>query len=299
MNEHHEKQLLLQWLDDLAVAQHAQHTLVAYHHDISSFLTYCEQQKITLNALQKADLRSYMTFCIEQKGWENSTLQRALSSIRQFMQWYSRRQSVLDPVKDFQIKRTPRRLPGMLSVTDINRLLNQPSPDKPQEQWLWQRDKAMLELLYSSGLRLSELVNLQLLDLDFHQQLVRVTGKGNKTRIVPIGSQAILALRQWLTVRGSPSHHSVFVSQHGQPISPRQVQNRIKLQAQRAGLSADIHPHLLRHCFATHVLSNSGELRAVQDMLGHSSLSSTQVYTHLDFDRLNAAYDQAHPRAKK
>ena len=290
---------LLQWLDELTIAQHSPHTIAAYHHDVSLFLQYCEQQRIVLKTLQVADLRSYMTFCVEHKGWENSTLQRALSSIRQFMQWYSRQQLVIDPVKDFQIKRTPRRLPGMLSVADITQLLNQPSPDKPQEQWLWQRDKAMLELLYSSGLRLSELVNLQLLDLDLHQQLVRVTGKGNKTRIVPIGSQAILALRQWLTVRGSQSHNSVFVSQHGQPISPRQVQNRIKLQAQRADLSADIHPHLLRHCFATHVLSNSGELRAVQDMLGHSSLSSTQVYTHLDFDRLNAAYDQAHPRAKK
>jgi integrase/recombinase XerC len=267
-----------------------------------AFLSYCEQQNLQPQQLQISDLRQYMGYCIEQKQWSNQSVQRALSAIRQFMQWLQQHGTQVDAnFKDFNIKRQPRPLPGMLSPETLNQLLDQAAPQSENDQWLWARDKAMLELLYSSGLRLNELVNLKLSDIDWSQHLVRVKGKGNKTRIIPFGGKAEQALRHWLSLRivKTLDHDFIFISRSGQKISDRQVQNRIKQQAKRAGLSADLHPHLLRHCFASHLLSNSGELRTVQEMLGHSNLTTTQVYTHLDFDHLAKIYDQAHPRAKK
>ncbi|GAA5014423.1 tyrosine recombinase XerC [Acinetobacter puyangensis] len=290
------------WLDQLAIQQHSQHTIAAYHRDLVAFLSYCEQQNLQPQQLQISDLRQYMGYCIEQKQWSNQSVQRALSAIRQFMQWLQQHGTQVDAnFKDFNIKRQPRPLPGMLSPETLNQLLDQAAPQSENDQWLWARDKAMLELLYSSGLRLNELVNLKLSDIDWSQHLVRVKGKGNKTRIIPFGQKAEQALHHWLSLRITKilDHDFIFISRAGQKISDRQVQNRIKQQAKRAGLSADLHPHLLRHCFASHLLSNSGELRTVQEMLGHSNLTTTQVYTHLDFDHLAKIYDQAHPRAKK
>lgn len=292
------RQALAEWLDHLHIRQQSQQTLVAYRRDIGQFLDYCDHQHLDIRQLQRADLRSYLQHCIEEKAWSNTTIQRNLSAIRQFMQWLGQRQPV-QPVSDFSLRRQARALPGMLSQDVIQQLLDQPEPVTERDQALWCRDRAMLELLYSSGLRLSELVSLRLPDLDLSQQLVRVTGKGNKTRIVPVGSRALESLQRWLIQRGQQPHDLLFTNRNGQPISNRQVQNRVRLQAQRAGISAELHPHLLRHCFATHLLSQSGDLRAVQEMLGHASLSSTQIYTHLDFDRLAQVYDQAHPRAKK
>lgn len=293
---------LYQWLDQLALQQHSTHTLEAYHRDVDMFLKYCQQHGLVLQQLEKSDLRQYLSFCIEHKKWSNQSMQRALSSIRQFMQWLQQ-QDILTSIalQDLSLKREPRALPGMLSEESIGQLLDQAIPENPQEQWLWYRDKAMLELLYSSGLRLSELVNLPLNAIDWSEKLLRITGKGNKTRLIPFGQKAEQALNHWLSLRQSknPQHDFVFIAKSGQKISDRQVQNRIKHQAQRAGLSADIHPHLLRHCFASHLLSASGELRAVQEMLGHSNLGTTQIYTHLDFAHLAKVYDQSHPRAKK
>lgn len=293
---------LLQWLDELAIQQLSENTLEAYHRDVSVFLAYCDEQQLEIQQLQISDLRQYMSYCVEQKQWSNQTMQRALSAIRSFMQWLQH-QGIHHNAKfkDFAIKRDPRPLPGMLSPETLQQLLEQPIPENEHDQWLWYRDKAMLELLYSSGLRLSELTNLTLQAIDWTQRVVRVTGKGNKTRIVPFGQKAHDALQHWFSARlqKKPSHHFVFIARSGQAISQRQVQKRIKIQAQRAGLSADLHPHLLRHCFASHLLSASGDLRAVQEMLGHSNLNTTQVYTHLDFDHLATIYDKAHPRAKK
>lgn len=293
---------VLAWLDELTIQQLSQHTTQAYHRDVQAFLAYCDEQELTPQNLEISDLRQYMTYCVEEKQWSNQTMQRALSAIRHFMQWLQH-QGVHDNArfKDFTIKREPRPLPGMLSPDTIQRLLEQPIPKSKNDQWLWLRDKAMLELLYSSGLRLNELITLPLSALDWSQNLVRVTGKGNKTRIVPFGDKAEQALKNWLAVRlhKSPNHQFVFIARSGDPISARQVQKRIKIQAQRAGLSADLHPHLLRHCFASHLLSASGNLRAVQEMLGHSNLNTTQIYTHLDFDHLASIYDKTHPRAKK
>ncbi|KAA8735051.1 tyrosine recombinase XerC [Acinetobacter qingfengensis] len=291
------------WLDHLAIQQHSDHTLAAYHRDVMAFLNYCQTQNILINKIQLSDLRQYLSYCVEQKHWSNQSIQRALSAIRQFMQWLQQQQKFSEDAKfkDFKIKREPRALPGMLSPENIQQLLDQPAPENESENWLWIRDKAMLELLYSSGLRLSELVKLKLLNIDWTEKMLRITGKGNKTRIVPFGQKAYSALRIWMDYRlqKNISHDYVFIARSGQQISDRQVQNRIKQQAKRAGLSADLHPHLLRHCFASHLLSASGDLRAVQEMLGHSNLNTTQIYTHLDFDHLAQVYDQAHPRAKK
>jgi integrase/recombinase XerC len=209
-----------------------------------------------------------------------------------------------NPSEDFRLKRQPRPLPGMIDIETVNQILDQPSPEKPLEQQLWLRDKAMLELLYSSGLRLAELQGLTVKDIDFNRQLLRITGKGNKTRVVPFGSKAKASLIEWLKIyriwQGSfAADSAVFISQRGSVLKPRQIENRVKLQAQRAGVNVDLHPHLLRHCFASHMLSASGDLRSVQEMLGHSNLSTTQIYTHVDFDQLAKVYDQAHPRAQK
>ena len=192
----------------------------------------------------------------------------------------------------------------MVDIETVHQILDQAPPNKPIEQQLWFRDKAILELLYSSGLRLAELQGLMIKDIDFNRQLLRITGKGNKTRIVPFGQKAKDSLIEWLKIyriwQGEFNLDSaVFISQRGNRLTPRQIENRVKLQAQRAGVNVDLHPHLLRHCFASHMLSASGDLRSVQEMLGHSNLSTTQIYTHVDFDQLARVYDQTHPRAQK
>jgi len=164
------------------------------------------------------------------------------------------------------------------------------------------RDHAMFELFYSSGLRLAELTGLKLEDLNEGDETVRLTGKGSKTRIVPVGRFAREALERWLHLRAAlakPGERAVFLNRAGRAVSPRTIQYRLKAWAAKQGLSQSVHPHMLRHSFASHILQSSGDLRAVQEMLGHSSISTTQIYTHLDFQYLAKAYDAAHPRAKK
>ena len=204
-------------------------------------------------------------------------------------------------MNDVRAPKAPKLLPKTLDVDAMMQLLNMQG-EGPQ----YCRDKAMLELLYSSGLRLSELVSLDKENIDIAERLVRVTGKGNKTRIIPVGSQAMQALTQWLTIRTDwfkadlPEHHSaVFLSNRGKRISHRNVQERVKYWARKQGLDGSLHPHQFRHSFASHVLQSSGDLRAVQELLGHADISTTQIYTHLDFQHLASVYDKAHPRAKK
>ena len=250
-------------------------------------------------------MREYLAERVECDQLSSSSLQRHLTSIRQFMKWAEQGQYLQqNPSEDFKLKRQPRPLPGMIDIETINQILDQPTPEKPIEQQLWLRDRAMLELLYSSGLRLAELQGLTVKDIDFNRQLLRITGKGNKTRIVPFGTKAKQSLVEWLKIYriwqgGFVADSAVFISQKGNALTSRQIENRVKLQAQRAGISVDLHPHLLRHCFASHLLSASGDLRAIQEMLGHSNLSTTQIYTHLDFEQLMNVYDKSHPRAQK
>lgn len=296
--------LLLMWLKEREIQNQSKHTLQAYERDVSDFLNFCVVKKMNLANVESTDLREFLAQKVEQQQLSSSSLQRLLSSIRQFMKWAEQGQYLaFNPADDFQLKRLPRPLPGMVDIETINQILDQPKPEKHIEQQMWLRDKAILELLYSSGLRLAEVQGLRIKDIDFNRQLLRITGKGNKTRVVPFGSKAKDAVMLWLQVyplwNGDfVPDANVFITQKGNPLGARQIENRVKFQAQRAGVNVDLHPHLLRHCFASHMLSNSGDLRAVQEMLGHSNLTTTQIYTHVDFDRLAQVYDQAHPRAQ-
>lgn len=298
-------QLLSIWINERKIQNQSAHTLEAYFRDVSSFIDFCYSKNIELADVEKSDLREYMAYKVEQSQLSSSSLQRHLTSIRQFMKWAEQNHHLaFNPAHDLQLKRQPRPLPGMIDIETVNQIIDQPKPEKPIEQQLWSRDKAILELLYSSGLRLAEIQSLKIRDIDFSRQLLRVTGKGNKIRIVPFGGKARESLIDWLKVHrlwqgDLQVDAQVFITQRGNVITPRQIENRVKLQAQRAGVNVDLHPHLLRHCFASHMLSNSGDLRAVQEMLGHSNLTTTQIYTHVDFDHLAKVYDQAHPRANK
>lgn len=298
-------QLLSMWLKERIIQNQSEHTIAAYQRDLTDFLNFCEYKNLRLEDVEASDLREYLAARVEQDQLSSSSLQRHLTSIRQFMKWAEQGQYLQqNPSEDFRLKRQPRPLPGMIDIETVNQILDQAAPEKPIEQQLWLRDKAMLELLYSSGLRLAELQGLKIKDIDFNRQLLRIMGKGNKTRVVPFGSKAKQGLIEWLKVyriwQGNfTAESAVFISQRGNTLQPRQIENRVKLQAQRAGVNVDVHPHLLRHCFASHMLSASGDLRSVQEMLGHSNLSTTQIYTHVDFDQLAKVYDQAHPRAQK
>ena len=298
-------QLLSMWLKERMIQNQSEHTITAYQRDLTDFFSFCENKQLQLQDVEASDLREYLAERVECDQLSSSSLQRHLTSIRQFMKWAEQGQYLQqNPSEDFKLKRQPRPLPGMIDIETINQILDQPAPEKPIEQQLWSRDRAMLELLYSSGLRLAELQGLTVKDIDFNRQLLRITGKGNKTRIVPFGTKAKQSLVEWLKIYriwqgGFGADSAVFISQKGNALTPRQIENRVKLQAQRAGISVDLHPHLLRHCFASHLLSASGDLRAIQEMLGHSNLSTTQIYTHLDFEQLMNVYDKSHPRAQK
>lgn len=298
------KDLLEIWLKEREIQNQSKHTLQAYERDVADFLEFCAVQQLALNDVEATDLRQFLAEKVEQHGLSSSSLQRMLSSIRQFMKWAEQAQYLaFNPADDFQLKRQSRPLPGMVDIETVNQILDQPAPETEAQQQMWLRDKAILELLYSSGLRLAEIQSLRIKDVDFNRQLLRITGKGNKTRVVPFGSKAKDSLMEWLKVyplwNGDfVPDANVFITQKGNPLGARQIENRVKFQAQRAGVNVDLHPHLLRHCFASHMLSNSGDLRAVQEMLGHSNLSTTQIYTHIDFDRLAQIYDRAHPRAQ-
>lgn len=297
--------LLAMWLKEREIQNQSAHTLRAYERDVSDFILFCGKRNLPLSDLETSDLREYLAYKVERHQLSSSSLQRMLSAIRQFMKWAENSEYMrFNPADNFQLKRQSRPLPGLVDIETVNQILDQPAPETEAQQQMWLRDKAILELLYSSGLRLAEVQSLRIKDVDFNRQLLRITGKGNKTRIVPFGAKAKEAVMNWLQVY--PLWHgdfvpeaNVFITQKGNPLGARQIENRVKFQAQRAGVNVDLHPHLLRHCFASHMLSNSGDLRAVQEMLGHSNLTTTQIYTHVDFDHLAKVYDQAHPRAAK
>ena len=235
---------------------------------------------------------------LHSKGLGGRSLARMLSAWRGFFTYLMRDHGLADnPCVGLRAPKSPKTLPQALSPDEAARMVDLPD-DTPEAI----RDKAIFELFYSSGLRLAELVDLDPAQLDLSAGEVRVTGKGSKTRIVPLGTFAITALQAWLAVRdqlANAAEPALFVGSRGARISPRVVQLRMKQWGVKQGLSSNMHPHLLRHSFATHVLQSSGDLRAVQEMLGHASISTTQVYTHLDFQYLSKIYDAAHPRAKK
>jgi len=232
-------------------------------------------------------------------GLGGKSLARMLSAWRSFYAYLIRdHQHKSNPCTGLHAPKAARTLPQALSPDEAVRMVELPAGGDV----LSIRDKAMFELFYSSGLRLAELIGLDCHALDFNDGAVRVTGKGGKTRIVPFGSHAAAALQTWLAIReqlAKPDELALFTSRNGRRLAPRTVQLRMKEWGIKQGINSSVHPHLLRHSFASHVLQSSGDLRAVQEMLGHASISTTQVYTHLDFQYLSKIYDSAHPRAKK
>ena len=253
-----------------------------------------------LRTLEPAEVRRYMAL-LHAKGLSPRTLALILSAWRGWFRWLARHRGfAVNPVVGIRAPKAGRPLPKALSVEATQRLLDADTDSKPTTQ----RDRAMFELLYSSGLRLGELVSLDVGNgrVDLKEAEVTVTGKGAKTRTVPIGAKARQALQAWLAVRNqiaAPAEKALFVGARGKRISPAVVGARLAAWARASGLGEHVHPHMLRHSFATHLLQSSQDLRAVQEMLGHASISTTQVYTHLDFQALAKVYDAAHPRARK
>jgi len=272
-------------------------TRQSYARDIKLLESFAE--KTTLELVQNTQIRRFIA-TMHSCGLSGKSIARALSAWRGFYDYLIHHKGFTqNPVMGLRAPKTAKTLPQALSTDQAVKFV-----DIQGDGLLEQRDHAILELFYSSGLRLAELVNLDIGMLDFTEGTVTVTGKGNKTRIVPMGSHAISAIQVWIQRRAlikiaDANPNALFVTQQGRRITPRAVQYRVKEWAIKQGINTDMHPHLLRHSFATHVLQSSQDLRAVQEMLGHANISTTQVYTHLDFQHLATIYDKAHPRAKK
>jgi len=275
------------------------HTVAGYRHDLDKLQALAGET--ALAELQVHHIRRFVAQ-LHAGGLSGRSLGRLLSAWRGFFAWLGRRGGVAaNPCEGIRPPKSPRRLPDALSADEAARLLEGGEDDDPA---LAARDRAMFELFYSSGLRLAELAALDrdALETVLQDGEVRVTGKRGKTRIVPVGSKAQAALAAWSRERQAlalPDEAALFVGRRGKRLSLRMIQERLRRQALLAGLPTHVHPHMLRHSFASHVLQSSGDLRAVQEMLGHASISSTQVYTHLDFQHLAKVYDTAHPRAKR
>jgi integrase/recombinase XerC len=275
------------------------HTLKAYQQDLEDFQRFCAQRGIaSADSVHEDTVRQWIAQG-HRAGLASGSLQRRLSALRAFFSQHSREcGQQRNPALAVRAPRGQRRLPKTLDADLVGRYLQLPD-DEP----LSLRDVAMAELFYSSGLRLAELRSLNLGDIDRQQQLLRVTGKGGKTRSVPVGQRALAAMDAWLAQRRgyatTDSEQALFLSQRGTRIGERAIQLRLRRLARHNGLGRDVHPHMLRHSFASHLLESSGDLRAVQELLGHSDIATTQVYTHLDFQHLARVYDAAHPRARR
>ena len=302
---------LISFLQYLKTIKHySSATIDNYQRDLNKFQDYLhthpqahshdnisDKTLIDIIDAKNDDVRAYIAYRHRQ-GLASTSLQRQLSSLRSFYN-YCLKEDIIstNPAFDVRAPKGKKKLPDVMDVDQVSHLLSA----KP-EQPLQIRDFAMMELMYSSGLRLSECVNLDVEDIDLEVPELKVTGKGNKTRYLPIGRAAVKALKRWYSVRTQmvkENERAVFISQRGVRLSQRTVQSRVQLAARQCGLGMHLHPHMLRHSFASHILQSSGDLRSLQELLGHANISTTQVYTQLDFQHLAKVYDDAHPRAKK
>ncbi|CAN5368471.1 tyrosine recombinase XerC [soil metagenome] len=295
------------------------HTVSNYGRDLAELASFSDglAGKPAFTEITHFHIRKFASQ-LHAKGLNARSIARKLSAWRGFFNWLSEQTAIAsNPVDGVKAPKRSKPLPKALSADDAVRLVSAPSPGTDSESTMQLCNRAMLELFYSSGLRVSELTGLDLrytkdgayessgwIDLDAHE--VTVTGKGNRMRSVPVGQAAVEAIAAWLAVRGTlqksesaDAQSALFLSERGTRISPRVAQLRLKAHARALGIPTDVHPHVLRHSFASHVLQSSGDLRAVQEMLGHASIAATQVYTSLDFQRLAQVYDAAHPRARK
>ncbi|HIG07773.1 MAG: tyrosine recombinase XerC [Methylococcales bacterium] len=277
----------------------SKNTVTHYRRDLKQLTLFCEQKSFThWSTLQYPDIRNHIAGR-HRLGLSGKSLQRELSAIRSFFNYLIKNDHLQDnPARYLRAPKTNNSLPKTLDVDQIHGLLE----TQPQSR-LETRDLAIFEVFYSCGLRLSELTELNLVDIDFSEQMVTIQqGKGHKSRLVPIGGKALSALEKWRPIRltlNNDNNPALFLSQHGKRLSNRSVQSRLSQWCKKSNSPVHIHPHMLRHSFASHFLESSQNLRAVQELLGHSKISTTQIYTHLDFQHLIAVYDNTHPRAKK
>ena len=272
-------------------------TIKNYSRDIS--LLKKQSPNKDFESYKIEDIRRIVSI-LHQQGINGKSLSRMLSSWRGFFDFLTNRYKFnKNPVIGIKAPKSKKALPQTLSIDQVIKLIN-----ITDDSFLGIRDHAVMELFYSSGLRLSELVNIKLQDINSDDNAARITGKGDKTRVVPIGEYAMKALNGWLIERNkikniSPENKFLFLSKKGLPLGTRAIQYRLKYWAKQKGIPENIHPHLLRHSFASHILQSSQDLRAVQELLGHANISTTQIYTHLDYQHLSKIYDEAHPRAKR
>lgn len=300
--ENNAESLVEQYLTQLLQQRrYSPHTISNYRRDLGQLLNFCRESN-RVAQWQQLNHKIIRRFVIwrHQQGISGRSQQRELSSLRSFFRFLMA-QGILDhnPAQGVRAPKSARRLPKNLDIEQTEQLLkiNQTDP-------LALRDRAIMELFYSSGLRLAELVSLNINSIDRHSATVTVIGKGSKERMVPVGSKALEAIGLWLKARtkllkGVTNESALFLSNRGRRLSPRTIQLRIKQWANHQGLDVPVHPHMLRHSFASHILESSSDLRAVQELLGHADISTTQIYTHLDFQHLAKVYDTAHPRARK
>ncbi len=274
------------------------HTVKSYQRDLTKLLHYTETLGLQTWAEITPEIARQFPAKLHAKGLGGKSIQRALSAARGLYQYLIERNDyALNPFIDVRAPKAQKKLPNTLNVDEIDQLLTEISSST-----LGLRDQAIIELIYSAGMRLSELVSVNWQDATQGVGMIKVTGKGNKQRMVPIGRKASAAISAWLAVRSSlakADEAALFVSQRGTRISMRSIQSRLDYWARKTGLNRKLHPHMLRHSFASHILESSGDLRAVQELLGHANISTTQIYTHLDFQHLAEVYDKAHPRARR
>ncbi|MCB1747006.1 MAG: tyrosine recombinase XerC [Gammaproteobacteria bacterium] len=284
----------------LTLRERSPHTRSAYARDLAALTAFLTAAGIaTWAEVDDALLRRFVA-ARHRDGAHGRSLGRQLSACRGLFRFLAAR-GIVDgnPAQAVRPPKAPQRLPRALDVDQMGALLE---PAGDSDDPLEVRDRAMWELLYSSGLRVSELTGLDLADLDLEAREARVLGKGRKQRLVPVGRQAQAAVLRWLALRptlAAGDEHAVFVNHRGRRLGTRGVESRLRRWALRHGIEARVHPHMLRHSFASHMLESSGDLRAVQELLGHANIATTQVYTHLDFQHLARVYDAAHPRARK
>ena len=274
------------------------HTIKAYERDLHQYISYCKREaKEPWSNTNQQDIRLYIS-AKHREGLSGKSLQRHLSSLRAIFN-YMLREGFLksNPALGVRAPKIKRKLPTTLDIDQLSHLLN-----LPENASINIRDKAIMELFYSTGLRLSELASLNLNDLKGSEGLLTVTGKGGKSRLVPVGKIALQAIKKWIKVRKDflqKNEEALFVSKIGQRLSVRSIELRIKKHSIERGIPRNVYPHIFRHSFASHLLESSADLRAVQELLGHADISTTQIYTHLDFQHLARVYDQSHPRANK
>lgn len=278
------------------------HTVTNYQRDLKHYFDHLVEINTSFDKAQVHHVRQFVA-ARHRKGASGKSLQRCLSAIRTFYHYQIRQGGVRNnPALGVATPKTAKKLPRTLDTDQVNQLLS-----RSDDSWHGVRDLAILELFYSSGLRLSELAGADIDKLDVHEGTIRVLGKGSKSRIVPVGTVALKAIKKWLAIRENlPKKNSsvkddnaLFLSERGRRLGQRSIQTRVKQWAVANGVPGNLHPHMLRHSFASHLLESSQDLRAVQELLGHSDISTTQIYTHLDFQHLASVYDKAHPRAQK